>query len=170
MGGVAARARDRLVPLLHRVPPFRRLLAEREHDIPRIPLAFAGTALPRRPLLPQPWVTTPAGTRARLDDFLGAGFALVGLGLSPRAWAQPADRPLWRTLATRAVHVVPPGAAWPATAEGEVAVRDEGILVTWLGRAGVVLVVRPDRHLFGVYAPREASRAAEALREALQLR
>src|SRR5690606_27982010 len=121
-----------------------------EHDVPRIPLAFSGTPLPRRPLLPQPWVTTPEGARHRLDDFLGAGFALVGLGLSPRVWAEADDLPLWQTLIARAVHVVPAGVPWPETADGEVAVRDEGALADWLGRDEAVLVVRPDRHLFGV--------------------
>jgi len=157
--------------------PLRRLLAEREHDLPCAPLAFAGTPLPRRPLLPQPWVTTTDGARVRLDDLLGAGFALIGLGLSPRAWARPSDLPLWMLLTTRAVHVVPSAegpargeAPWPEAGEGEVAVRDAGALSQWIGRDEVVLVVRPDRHLFGVYGPEEGARAAAALREALGLR
>ena len=169
-GGAVARLRDHLLPLLQRLPPLRRRLTEAEHDIPRIPLAFAGTPLPRRPLLPQPWITTPDGARRRLDDFLGAGFALVGLGVSPRAWVQPADLPLWMRLASRAVRVVPPEAPWPETAQGEVAVRDGGALAVWLGRDEAVLVVRPDRHLFGVYGPEEGGRAAAALREALSVK
>jgi len=177
LGGLPARLRDRLLPPLHRLPPLRRLLAEREHDLPCAPLAFAGTPLPRRPLLPQPWVTTTDGARVRLDDLLGAGFALIGLGLSPRAWARPSDLPLWMLLTTRAVHVVPSAegpargeAPWPEAGEGEVAVRDAGALSQWIGRDEVVLVVRPDRHLFGVYGPEEGARAAAALREALGLR
>ncbi|MDX1420975.1 MAG: bifunctional 3-(3-hydroxy-phenyl)propionate/3-hydroxycinnamic acid hydroxylase [Rubricoccaceae bacterium] len=186
LGGPLARLRDALLPALARAGPLLRLLTEQEHDIPRIPLACAGTPLPRRPLLPQPAVVTPDGACRRLDDVLEAGVpsgvpagvppgapagvALVGLGVSPRGWVQPADLGLWTRLATRAVHVVPPDAPWPAASRGERAVRDGGALVAWLGRSAAVLVVRPDRHLFGVYEAGEGGRAAAALQEALRLR
>ena len=136
-----------------------------------MPLAFAGSALPRRPLLPQPTVETPAGA-VPLDRLLGDGFALVGLGVSPRVWAS--GKSVWQALIARAVHVVPPGADWPETAGGEVAARDDA-LADWLSAEryeseGVVLVVRPDRYLFGIYHADDGPRAAAAVREALGLR
>jgi len=171
LGTAAARFRDGAFALAHHLPPLRRRLLDLEGDIPRIPLAFAGTALPRRPLIPQPFVTTEAGETVRLDAVLGDGFALLGLGLSPRAWAGMQHLRVWTTLATRAVYVVPEGAPWPATAGGEVAVRDpSGALAAWAGCERGVIVVRPDRHAFGVYDDGEGRRAALAVREALGLR
>ncbi len=46
-------------------------------------------------LLPQPTVATDAGRRLPLDDVLGAGFALIGLGLDP---AEQLDPPSQRLL------------------------------------------------------------------------
>ncbi|NNF56827.1 MAG: bifunctional 3-(3-hydroxy-phenyl)propionate/3-hydroxycinnamic acid hydroxylase [Rhodothermaceae bacterium] len=162
--------RDGAFAFLHRLPPTHQRLLRIEGDIPRIPLAFAGDWVPDRPIVPQPTVETQDGRRVLLDTVLSDGFALVGLGVSPRTWAQPDDLPTWATLVTRAVHVIPAGAPWPETGEGEVAVREvEGILAAWAGVDEGVIVVRPDRHAFGVYGPTAGARAAEALREALGL-
>ena len=166
-----AALRNGAFALMHRLPLAHRRLLQVTGDIPHIPLAFAGDFVPERPLIPQPPVETQDGRTVLLDTVLGDGFALVGLGISPRTWAQPNDLPTWATLVTRAVHVIPAGAAWPETGEGEVAVRDaEGVLRAWAGVEEGVIVVRPDRHTFGVYGSAAGARAAEALREALRLR
>ena len=106
-----------------------------------------------------------------LDAFLGDGFALIGLGVSPRSWVDADDLPTWQALITRALYIVPEGSPWPEVAEGEVAVRDSSSeLREWARIEQGIIVVRPDRQVFGVYGPDDWKMAAGGVREALGLR
>ena len=109
LSGVGARIRDAAVRVLHGVPSVKRKLLSMEGDIPHIPLAFSGRGAPRPTLLPQPTVETQDGQRTLLDAFLCDGFALIGLGVSPRSWVDADDLPTWQALVTRTVHVVREG-------------------------------------------------------------
>jgi 3-(3-hydroxy-phenyl)propionate hydroxylase len=156
---VAASARDAVVRVLLRSPgmgawvqrggwkpspAYRRGLVARTHG------ARAGE------LLPQPTVTTPAATRMPLDQALGPGFALVGVGLNPAERLDSASQRLLERLAARAVEV------------GDAGLRDEeGALAAWFGRAGDVALVRPDRFVFGASRAEEASQLLGELAEAL---
>ena len=170
LSGWSARLRDSALRGLHHVASLRRLLTEHEHSLAHTPLAVSGTPLPRSTLLPQPWIETAEGTRVRLDTLLGDGFALLGLGISPRAWVDPADLDLWMRLTTRTVHISSPSTSRGATISGESVGHDpSGKIADYAGRSPTVLVVRPDRHLFAIYGPDEGALAAAALREALLL-
>lgn len=168
--GILARLRDHGFRALHRLPLIREKLLNIEGAIPHIPLAFSGPAAPRPTLLPQPTVETPDGELTPLDSFLGDGFALIGLGVSPRSWVAAGDLPTWQKLITRAVRIVPTGEPWPEVAAGEVAVRDpSGALIDWAGTKAGIVVVRPDRHVFGVYGSDDWKVAVGGVAEALGL-
>ncbi|MCH7975978.1 MAG: bifunctional 3-(3-hydroxy-phenyl)propionate/3-hydroxycinnamic acid hydroxylase [Bacteroidetes bacterium] len=169
--GVGARIRDAAVRMLHSVPSIKRRLLNLEGNIPHIPLAFSGGRAPKPTLLPQPTVEAQDGQRTLLDAFLGDGFALIGLGVSPRSWVDADDLPTWQTLITRAVHVISKDNSWPEVTEGEVAVRDSaGVLTKWARIERGIIVVRPDRQVFGVYGADDWKMAAGGVREAVGLR
>jgi 3-(3-hydroxy-phenyl)propionate hydroxylase len=123
-------------------------------------------------LAPQPQVRTHDGRPVRLDDALGIGWAVLGIGVDPRdvlgehvtAWRQ-----VEATFAT-----VYPGGQRPQGHHGDhvrkaglVELEDTaGALGCWLRRAGArngaVVVLRPDKFVFGV-----SHSDAHALSEAL---
>lgn len=169
--GTRARFRDGAFRVLHGLPGVGRKLLNIEGTIPHIPLAFSGRGAPGPSLLPQPSVQTLDGERALLDTIIGDGFVLIGLGVSPRSWVDVDDLPTWQTLITRALYIVPEDYPWPEVAEGEVAVRDpSGVLAKWARTKEGIIVVRPDRHAFGVYGSDDWKMAPPGVREALGLR
>jgi 3-(3-hydroxy-phenyl)propionate hydroxylase len=128
--------------------------------------------------LPQPFVKGPSGRGERLDDLLGGGFALVGVGTDPRKSLTESDLATWRRLDTRFVTVYPfggrpQGDAARVRPEGLVEIEDvSGELLAWLrshghGR-GSVVIVRPDRFVYGAVAERELSATTRRIHEELQ--
>jgi 3-(3-hydroxy-phenyl)propionate hydroxylase len=128
--------------------------------------------------LPQPFVKGPSGRGERLDDLLGGGFALVGVGTDPRKSLTESDLATWRRLDTRFVTVYPfggrpQGDAARVRPEGLVEIEDvSGELLAWLrshghGR-GSVVIVRPDRFVYGAVAERELSATTRRVHEELQ--
>ena len=87
---------------------------------------------------PQPRVTR-AGRSVPLDEVLGPGFALVGLGEDPwRLLSDPAQR-FWKSVGARAVQI------------GVDAHDPAGLLTGWFRRHHAhVAVVRPDRYVLAV--------------------
>ena len=169
--GLLARLRDRGFRVLHRLPAISKKLLNVQGSIPHIPLAFSGRGGPKPTLLPQPSVEASDGQLELLDVFLGDGFALIGLGVSPRSWVDADDLPTWKKLITRAIHVVPESEPWPEVAEGELAIRDpSGTLIDWARIEAGIIVVRPDRQAFGVYGSDDWKMAAGGVREALGLK
>ncbi|MFN3597805.1 MAG: bifunctional 3-(3-hydroxy-phenyl)propionate/3-hydroxycinnamic acid hydroxylase [Rubricoccaceae bacterium] len=157
----AATLRDGLLCLLHRVPPARRRLETLEAGLPAFAPVLRGHAAPAT-LLPQPSAETDGGRLVRLDDALGPGLALVGLGTAPAGGGE-ALRDAAAVLGLRRVQVVSGRDPWPAALPGALRVRDrEGVLRAWLRAAGHaegrVLLVRPDRYVLGTYAPGETNR------------
>ncbi|MDC0747350.1 bifunctional 3-(3-hydroxy-phenyl)propionate/3-hydroxycinnamic acid hydroxylase MhpA [Polyangium mundeleinium] len=121
--------------------------------------------VPRYPegtYFPQPFVRDASGARMRLDDTFGAGFAVLGFGLDPRERIQ--DEPFWKGLGTQFFRVLPAGSG---AREGAL-VDEDGALERWFVRYGAALViVRPDRYVFGGFSRTEAAQAEGALRRAL---
>jgi 3-(3-hydroxy-phenyl)propionate hydroxylase len=126
--------------------------------------------------LPQPFVKGPNGHSGRLDDLLGGGFALIGIGMDPRKSLPQADLATWRRLDTRFVTVYPfggrpQGDATHARPEGLVEIEDvSGDLLAWLrahghGR-GSVVIVRPDRFVYGAVAARDLGAATRRIQSA----
>jgi 3-(3-hydroxy-phenyl)propionate hydroxylase len=122
--------------------------------------------LPRRfrgvegTLSPQPTVRTYDGRPVRLDDALGTGWSLLGVGVDPRAVLGPGVASWEQVGATFAtVHRAgerPRGQVGERVrAVDSVDLEDSsGELTTWLRRAGAthgsVLALRPDRFVFGI--------------------
>lgn len=169
--GIRAKLRDSAFGLLHRIPGAHAKLLNIESSIRAVPLAFSGRDLPKKTLLPQPIVEVRIGDPSLLDAFLGDGFALIGLGVSPRSWVVAKDITTWQNLVARSVHVIAENEPWPEDAEGEVSVRDPfEVLRNWARIERGVIVVRPDRHVFGVYGSEDWILAAAGIREGLGLR
>lgn len=122
--------------------------------------------LPRRrrgvegTLAPQPTVRTHDGRPVRLDDALGIGWAVVGIGVDPRRVLGD-DTETWQrvgaTFATLyAAGTRPRGQVGDRLRpEGVVDLEDADSAVRgWLRRAGAtpgsVVVLRPDKFVFGV--------------------
>ena len=128
--------------------------------------------------LPQPFVKGPGGRSERLDELLGDGFALIGIGVDPRKSITEADLAGWRRLDTRFVTVYPfggrpQGDAARARSEDLVEIEDvSGELLVWLrshgqGR-GSVVIARPDRFVYGAVAGSDLSSATRRILSELQ--
>ncbi|NMO01483.1 bifunctional 3-(3-hydroxy-phenyl)propionate/3-hydroxycinnamic acid hydroxylase [Gordonia sp. TBRC 11910] len=125
-------------------------------------------------LPPQPVVRRYDGQRVRLDDALGIGWAVIGFETDPRE-ALGADTATWERLGASFATVYRAGGR-PQGRIGDgrrnaglLDLEDtEGRLTAWLCRAGhrpgTVLVLRPDKYVFG------ASRDAAELTRQLQRR
>jgi len=113
-------------------------------------------------LPPQPTVRDADGRRRLLDELLGDGYAVVGLGVDPLRDLAAADVETWRSLGARFVALYPIGGRPQnelnrTTRGGVIEVEDiHCTLVDWFrsrGHAlGSVTVLRPDRFVYGVAA------------------
>lgn len=137
---------------------MRELMAHPEPKAPKtwrdtIPGLVAGvlddTALsPATGLLfPQPWVTGPDGRRTRLDDLLGAGWALL----------------------VRDAASAPSESDVPVFVVGREVLAEDDTLAAWFAAFDAdAVLLRPDRYVFGVGNGEEGSRALlDARRAAL---
>jgi 3-(3-hydroxy-phenyl)propionate hydroxylase len=124
----------------------------------------------------QPIVRTFDGKRVRLDDAVGIGWSVIGIGVDPRdvlgehvgTWQQ-----LGATLATvYPVGTRPQGKIGDGARPGVIDLEDMANELTgWLRRAGVgqgsLLVLRPDKFVFG--ATRDGSLLTREVVRQLQL-
>lgn len=128
--------------------------------------------------LPQPFVKGPSGRGQRLDELLGDGFALVGIGVDPRTSLADEDLATWQRMAARFVTVYPfggrpQGDAARVRPAGLVEIEDvSGELLAWLrshghGR-GSVVIARPDRFVYGVVAAGRLRAATRRIERELQ--
>lgn len=126
-------------------------------------------------LPPQPTVRRYDGRPVRLDDVLGTGWAVIGIGTDPR---ELVDLEPWQAVEARFATIFAPGARPQGTIgdgrrrAGLVDLEDtRGELTRWLRRhrirEGTVLVLRPDKFVFG--AERDTARLTTALQKQLGL-
>ena len=103
--------------------------------------------------MPQPWVMHE-GRRTRLDEVLGADFAVVVRGVPD--WE---ERYLAERLAAKLVCVMPPGSG--VGIDDAAVVEDaEGALIPWMGRRKVdTVIVRPDRIVLDARSRRDLRHA-----------
>ncbi|WP_298446698.1 bifunctional 3-(3-hydroxy-phenyl)propionate/3-hydroxycinnamic acid hydroxylase [Gordonia sp. (in: high G+C Gram-positive bacteria)] len=128
-------------------------------------------------LPPQPMVRRYDGCRVRLDDALGIGWAVIGFETDPRD-ALGADTAVWEGLGASFATVYRSGAR-PQGRIGDgrrraglIDLEDtEDVLTSWLRRSGhrpgTVLVLRPDKYVFG--ASRDAAHLTQELEHRLHL-
>ena len=128
--------------------------------------------------LPQPFVKGPSGRGERLDDLLGDGFALIGIGTDPRESMTEADLAGWCRLQASFVTIYPfggrpQGDAARVRPDGLVEIEDvTGELLAWLRShghgSGSVVIVRPDRFVYGAVAGSELSATTRRIQAELQ--
>lgn len=130
-------------------------------------------------LAPQPEVRRIDGRRHLLDEALGCGFSLIGLGTDPRL-SLSADNQAWLDgMATQYVALYP-YAHRPqglhgierATPDGLHELEDmEGQMIRWFDRAGfagnAIAILRPDRFTFALVDARELNQTISELRRQL---
>ncbi|WP_433196983.1 bifunctional 3-(3-hydroxy-phenyl)propionate/3-hydroxycinnamic acid hydroxylase [Nocardia sp. CA-107356] len=116
-------------------------------------------------LAPQPDVRTYNGRHQRFDDALGIGFALLGYGVDPRTAISAEDQAALRALGTQFVTVYPLGGRpqgqpgdGRTTGDDFADIEDHtGALARWFAKGGVgiggLLLLRPDRYVFGTAEP-----------------
>lgn len=113
-------------------------------------------------LFVQPWVRQAGGAWQRLDDLMGARWALVSLAGAGVSAAWDADlEAAWQMLEGARICI---GAA-SGSREGPDQLFEErdGLLAAWLTSCGAVAaVVRPDRYVYGV------ARSAQEIRRLVQ--
>jgi 3-(3-hydroxy-phenyl)propionate hydroxylase len=110
-------------------------------------------------LFVQPTIRCGNGRIVRLDDLLEPGFVLAVSSAEPMAWLSPRSRQLWKDLGGEEVVITDTKA--PMAAPGVKILREEGTLFRdWLrGHDVAVVVVRPDRYVFGAAADADALNA-----------
>jgi 3-(3-hydroxy-phenyl)propionate hydroxylase len=168
-GKVLARARNALIQLLYRMPVTGDFI--RQYKVkPMMPLeqGFLVNArrakkdAPEGTYFPQPRVALPDGNSALLDDVLGEGFAVLtrpGASLE----AQREARALAEELGARWLPVSAAERSGSIRAEG--VVDAEGRLGAWFTRhAADVVVLRPDRYVYGTAGGRESGHLHGSLR------
>ncbi|MEO0556604.1 MAG: bifunctional 3-(3-hydroxy-phenyl)propionate/3-hydroxycinnamic acid hydroxylase [Bacteroidota bacterium] len=160
--GPLAHLRNALLGLANRIGLGPRLRSI-EAPLPRVETALATWLTPNhgpswRPdeaRLPQPMVGRGDAV-LRLDDVLGLGFAVIGIGLDAETWA--GQDPVWRQL--EATCVTLGAGVWDP----------DGLLTAWASAEPCVIVARPDRLVFGIYKRHAKAQAVADLRRALSLR
>jgi 3-(3-hydroxy-phenyl)propionate hydroxylase len=147
--------RDAFVRTLLAVPAGRRYLEEmRYRPLPCFTEGFlAGCAHPLRGRpLPQPNVLTDGLQSMRLDDALGEGLALLGVGVTEHDWAQVPDSWAVSRFDILLADLLPSPGERPALADLG------GTLERALGSAsGRFVLVRPDRYVAAVVAPAQVA-------------
>lgn len=130
-------------------------------------------------MVPQPPVRALDGRRHRLDELLGDGFVLLGVGGDPRAALNKRARTYLDMLGARYVTVYGYGARPQGrngvarrSSPGLIEVEDmSGELLAWIAKGKVrgeaVALVRPDKFLFALTGAPELNVAVEALRARL---
>ncbi len=156
--------RDMLFHGLNAAPSIREFLTEaRLKPQPRYKQGFmlsSGKRLNKAMaglMLPQPWVMTPQGKRALLDEMLGMGFALLRLHDDPAKAFASLKADFWKRLEVRFI-CMQPGRSTPTGSEVCVVVGDvDGEMSKFLRHDQQLFVlVRPDRYIFGVFREEQA--------------
>ena len=134
---------------------------------PRLP---AGTFVPTAgsggiagDMLVQPPVTLQNGDICLLDELLGTGFAVLGIGADPSRELTAPVRSSWEAMGARFVHVV----RAPPVTSADGAVDHSGRLFDWTAHAGApFLAVRPDKFVVAQFSTTDAEATT---REAIAL-
>ncbi|MFJ4788643.1 hypothetical protein [Streptomyces sp. NPDC088794] len=166
-----ARLRDLLVRTAMHTPPGRRYLTEMRYRPDTrvrsgvvVRLDGPGQPLVGRPL-PQPRVLrAPHHRVTRLDDVLGQGWGLLGIGVPEAAWTT-----VGRSALPNATHVdVQLDDRSPRDVADRVGIADaDGRLeILFAGLTEHFVLVRPDRLVAAVFTPDRAKGVEEELRRA----
>ena len=146
--------------------------------------SFFGMARRRRlgsegRLPPQPSVRCIDGKHRLLDELLGENYALIGMGLDPRQTLNPEERTIWESLGATFVAAYQRGARPQGNVsrhdpDGTTEIEDvHGELMNWIrrhgGRAGQILILRPDRFVLALEAPLNMKKVTRSICAQLQV-
>lgn len=183
---VTARVRNSLLVGLQIIPPLKEYL--REGGFKPKPRYCKGEyfGLPRSgfrgaegALLPQPEVCDLEGRHFLLDDVLGNGFSLVGLGVDPREHLSEtslsileAVDTLYLTLYAKGMRPQGHNGVARSTPVGLVEMEEQSdLLHRWFRSCGVgsnaIAIIRPDKFVFGVVNPGKLNDAIASLQQKL---
>ncbi len=119
----------------------------------------------------QPQVQTSTGQQVLLDEVLGPGFAVLTVGseVAHDDDHSVRSRSFWASLNTRFIQVLAAGAT---VDRGAAAAPETGVVVDVDGRihawfeehGGEMVVLRPDRYVFGVFPPNALAAAEDKIR------
>jgi 3-(3-hydroxy-phenyl)propionate hydroxylase len=161
-----AAARDAIFAICGRFPPGRRRLAKllsRPPTLHRRGFVVEPSAPLAGGILTQSSVIDAAGHIVGLDDVLGDAFALLGVEVEPRCFADLAAS-IWEQLAPKHVHLTLDHRLPAAQPELNGIADFKGALAAQLEPVrGRFVLVRPDRIVAGSFAPAEEGRFAERL-------
>lgn len=161
-----ALVRDLALGLLHLVPPLRRYVSEMRF-FPASQVSggcVVGTGAPVGQQLAAPTVTDAEGTRHRLDELLGIGWAVVALESrhNPATFAA-LDRSALAPLATTRISVLPHDRI-PRDCRAAMVVADTDAMLPFPANGQpLLLLVRPDRYVCAAFRPGDANRVADRL-------
>lgn len=172
-------ARNLLGPVLSRIGPVRRYIAEFRFK----PMPFFADGVVVHPGAPdpkgvvgkvflQPRVTDATGRTMRLDDAIGLRFALLGWSARFDAWLDDASRHALAALDARTLVLRPPCQSLDREppAGGVVLHDTDGTFKRWFDAApGSIVVLRPDRVVAAVCTPWQLNRTVQALCSRLHL-
>jgi 3-(3-hydroxy-phenyl)propionate hydroxylase len=164
--------RDGISWLLNYLPPVKRYFLEmRFKPMPKytqgIVVADEIKNSPAGRMFIQPKVELDDGRKVRLDEVIGANFAVIAWGSNPK-WGLSAEQiSAYEQLGTRFIQVLPAvqlKSQRPAL-EGVVTVGDfDNSLKTWFGLyPASVVVLRPDRFVASLCIPQTLSKATAQL-------
>lgn len=173
-------ARNLLGPLLSRIGPVRRHIAEMRFK--PMPFFTDGAVVHAGPpdakgavgkVFVQPRVTDAAGRVHRLDDAIGGPrFALVGWSARFDAWLDAPSRRILAALDARTLIVRPTCQSLDREppADGTVVHDTDGAFKRWFDAApGSIVVLRPDRAVAAVCTPWQLGRRLAELAARLRL-
>jgi 3-(3-hydroxy-phenyl)propionate hydroxylase len=154
-----ARSRDTIFNLLNTLPAIRSYLSQAGiKPAPRYKQGFlqhTGGPTARSLaglMLPQPEIPVPGGEQVLLDDLLGFGFALLRLNSrDSQPFACLEQQPIWRKLGTSLL-----------------AFNDE-LRATLPIHHDLFVLVRPDRYIYGVFRPEQATSFSQKLEQELMI-
>jgi 3-(3-hydroxy-phenyl)propionate hydroxylase len=118
-------------------------------------------------LLPQPTVLLPENQPVLLDELLGSGFALLRLHSDPSVAFQPLQADLWQKLGARYICLVPAMKNIQKHCEHITSAVDSQQQIAHFLRSqrDHFVLVRPDRHVLGLFRVEREQAFATALQE-----
>lgn len=99
----------------------------------------------------QPQVLTNTGELVLLDRVLGTGFAIVGLNTDWLDAITPESQAFLTSLSIKLISVVPAEICDRLSSHRVEIIRDTSNQITaWLAKQQEIVIIRPDRHVFGI--------------------
>lgn len=114
-------------------------------------------------MFPQPDIIRANGQRARLDESLGDGFALLQISDGPHDGFREFVQPVWRRIGARKILALPGGLTFAADGSDKVIGDFGDALQSAFGATRMTALIRPDRYVCAVMRPGEAESVARRL-------